>query len=409
MRVLLVHNRYRSQAPSGENRVVDEEHALLARAGHTVERYEVDSDDIESFGPVKRATLALKVVWASDARRGLARAIARFRPDVVHLHNTFPLLSPSVLAATRAARVAVVATLHNYRLVCAGGTLFRGGAVCHDCLGRSPLPGVRHGCYRGSSLLTVPNATSILVNTRRWQRAVHRFVVLSSAEVEIFAAAGFPRDRLVVKPNFVRDRPTRAGETAATGEAEGEHFLYLGRMADEKGLRVLQEAWTAHAPAGGYRHPLMLAGGGPLDATIEAWASADPSVTFLGHQPAEACERLVDRAVAVLAPSIWEETFGLVVIEAKAAGVPTVATDHASFPDLIEPGVDGLLVRPGDAAALGAALADLDANPAKAALMGAAARASYEERYTPEANLALLEEIYDQARRATQAVAEAPE
>jgi glycosyltransferase involved in cell wall biosynthesis len=392
VRVLVVHNRYRSEAPSGENRVVDEEVTLLGSGGHAVERFEVDSDVIESFGPRQRAAVALKVVWAGDAKRDLARAIKRFEPDVVHLHNTFPLLSPSVLAATAAARVPAVATLHNYRLLCAGGTLFRDGAVCHDCLGRGPLAGVWHGCYRGSSLLTVPNAASIVVNTRRWQRGVQRFLVLSTAERELFAGAGFPRHHLVVKPNFVRDRPHQRGA------AEGEHFLYLGRMAEEKGLRVLREAWSCHAPAGGHRHSLVLAGGGPLDAEMRAWAAADPSVTFLGYQPADACAQLVDHAIAVLAPSIWEETFGLVVIEAKAAGVPTIATDHASFPDLIEPSVDGLLVPPGDPAALSTALGTLDADPAAARRMGAAARASYEARYTPEANLALLERIYDEAR-----------
>ena len=388
MRVLVVHNRYRSDAPSGENRVVDEESALLRKGGHEVELFQVTSDAIAGFGPVRRALLPAQLVWAPGSRRDLAQAIARFAPDVVHVHNTFPLLSASVVAAARAAGVPLVATLHNYRLICAGGTLFRDGAVCHECVGHTPVAGVRHGCYRESSIMTVPNASAIAVTTHRWKRDVDAFVVLSEAEGTLFAEAGFPADRLVVKPNFVRDRPRPADPRA------GEHFLYLGRLAVEKGVRVLREAWTHHRPAAGFQHRLVIAGGGPLQCEVEAWATQDPTVEFLGHRSPAECADLLSRALAVVVPSVWEETFGLVVVEAKAAAVPAIATEHASFPDLIEPGRDGLLVPPGDPAALAGALAHVDACPTMAASMGIAARASYELRYTPEQNLRMLEDIY---------------
>jgi glycosyltransferase involved in cell wall biosynthesis len=397
MRVLMVHNRYRSDAPSGENRVVDEEAALLAEGGHTVELFQVSSDGISAFGLTRRALLPAQLVWSPGSRRDLGRAIAAFEPDVVHLHNTFPLLSASVLAATRAAGVPVVATLHNYRLICAGGTLFRDGAVCHDCLGRSPLPGVRHGCYRESSIMTVPGATSIVVNTNRWHRDVDTFIVLSEAQRDLFVGEGFPADRVVVKPNFVRERP--AVRSGGPPGREPEHILYLGRLAPEKGVSVLRRAWEQHRPAGGFRHRLVIAGGGPLADEVRAWAEVDRTVEFVGHRTPEECAALMAGALAVVVPSVWEETFGLVVVEAKAAGVPAVATDHASFPDLIEPGRDGLLVPPGDPAALAEALAGLDAAPDRAAAMGASARASYEQRYTPEQNLQLLEGIYRRAVR----------
>jgi glycosyltransferase involved in cell wall biosynthesis len=160
-------------------------------------------------------------------------------------------------------------------------------------------------------------------------------------------------------------------------------------------VRVLRDAWTRHRPADGFRHRLLIAGGGPLQCEVEAWATQDPTVEFLGHRSPAECADLLSRALAVVVPSVWEETFGLVVVEAKAAAVPAIATDHASFPDLIEPGRDGLLVPPGDPAALAGALAHVDACPTMAASMGVAARASYELRYTPEQNLRMLEDIYD--------------
>jgi glycosyltransferase involved in cell wall biosynthesis len=395
MRILIVHNWYRSESPSGENRVVEEESRLLRAGGHEVHVHGPSSDDIATLDRTARATLPLRVVWSSASKRELTRAIERFRPDVVHLHNTFPLLSPSVLAATRAAGLPVVATLHNYRLVCPGGTLFRGGTVCHDCLAGSTLPGVRHGCYRDSSVMTVPIALSIELHTRRWQRSVDAFVALSTAQADIFTAAGFPADRMVVKPNFVPDRPHHP----RTGGRR--HVLCLGRLTVEKGIRVLRTAWSEHAPTGGFRHPLVIAGAGPLDAEVRAWAAADPSVEFLGQQSRAECSQLLDDAVAVVVPSVWEETFGLVVIEAKAAGVPAVASDHASFPELIDHGVDGLLVPANDAAALARAIASVDGDRVRAMALGAAARRSYEAHYTPERNLRLLEDLYERVRRRT--------
>ena len=150
MKILLVHNRYRSGAPSGENRVVEQESAALAALGHEVTRFDRGSDEIEQWPLVKKATLPARIVWNPETFRDLRAALRAQRPDVVHVHNTFPLLSAAVLYACRAAGVPVVATIHNYKLTCANGTYFRDGAVCHDCAEGLPLPGLRHGCYRDS-------------------------------------------------------------------------------------------------------------------------------------------------------------------------------------------------------------------------------------------------------------------
>src|SRR5215470_9775788 len=135
MKILIVHNRYRSTAPSGENRVVDQESEALTAAGHTVRHFERHSDDIEDWPALKKATLPTRVVWSRASRHDLARDLIRHPPDVVHIHNTFPLLSPSVLYACREAEVPVVVTLHNYKLLCASGDFFRRGEVCHNCAG----------------------------------------------------------------------------------------------------------------------------------------------------------------------------------------------------------------------------------------------------------------------------------
>src|ERR1700735_3403435 len=148
MKILLVHNRYRSGTPSGENRVAEQESSALAAQGHEVSRFDRSSDEIEHWSLAKKATLPARIVWNSETFRDMRGALRAQRPDVVHVHNTFPLLSAAVLYACRDAGVPVVATLHNYRLACAGGDFFRDGAVCHDCAVGAPAPALRHGCYR---------------------------------------------------------------------------------------------------------------------------------------------------------------------------------------------------------------------------------------------------------------------
>ena len=387
MRILLLHSRYRSNAPSGENRVVDEETALLRAAGHDVEVHAPSSDDIDHYGLVDRALLPARVVWSGRARHDVAAVVARFEPDVAHVHNTFPLLSASVFGPLRQAHVPVVATVHNYRLLCASGVLFREGRQCHECLGTAGLRGLRYGCYRDSVAASAPIVASNLVAGRTWRRDVTTLLCLSDAQRDLFVRGGFDPERVVVKPNFVVDQPPR--------RAPGQHLLYLGRLALEKGVRVLMAAWDELA--GSAVLPLVIAGGGPLEQEVQTWASRRTDVRLLGHQDKAACAALVQYAAAVVAPSVWEETFGLVVIEAMAAGVPTVATDHGSFPSLITDDHDGVLVAPSDPTALATALRALAADPARSERLGQQGRLTYLRRFTPEANLAQLEAVYRQA------------
>src|SRR5215471_10671641 len=185
MKILLVHNRYRSGAPSGENRVVDQEGEALAALGHEVTQFGRSSDEIAQWPAAKKAMLPARIVWSREARQDLAAALREQRPDVVHVHNTFPLLSAAVLYACREARVPVVATIHNYRMVCAGGAFFRDGGVCHDCSPGSPARGVLHGCYRGSRAATVPTALSLSLHRRAWETLVSAYIFISASQRDL--------------------------------------------------------------------------------------------------------------------------------------------------------------------------------------------------------------------------------
>lgn len=388
MRVLVVHNRYSSAQPSGENRVVDEEVELLRAAGHRVEVFERRSDDIAGRSLLGKVAVPLLVPWNPAVRRELTARLRAERPDVVHVHNVFPLLSPAVLAACADAGVPVVATLHNYTQVCPPGTLQRDGRLCTECVGSAvPLPAVRHGCYRDSRLATVPLAVSLSVNRRRWWSGVERFFCISEAQRDVLVRSGVPAELLRVKHNFVPD----PGVCRVGG---GEQLLFLGRLAEAKGVRLLMAAWDEIAAAGGVGVPLVLAGAGPLEREVTAWAAGRDDVRHAGLLDPAQVRQAVARSVAVVAPSMAMETFGLVVAEAMAAGVPAVAAGHGAFVELVEDGVTGLLHRPGDPASLASRIRRIATGPDGNRAMGEAARRRYEKGFSPAVGLERLEEEY---------------
>ncbi|MEU2724137.1 glycosyltransferase [Streptomyces smyrnaeus] len=387
MHVLVVHNRYASAQPSGENKVVDQEVELLRAAGHRVEVFERRSDDIAARSLLGKAAVPLLVPWNPAVRAELAARLRASRPDVVHIHNVFPLLSPAVLAACADAGVPAVATLHNYTQVCPPGTLQRDGRPCTECVGSAPLPAVRHGCYRNSRLATVPLAVSLSANRRRWWSGVERFLCISAAQRDVLVRAGMPPERLAVKHNFV---PDPGGCRASAGE----QLLFLGRLAQAKGVRLLMAAWDDIAADGGVGVPLVIAGAGPLEAEVTAWAAGRDDVRYVGlYDPAE-CRQAIARSVAVVAPSTWLEAFGLVVVEAMAAGVPAIAAGHGAFVELVEEGMTGLLHQPGEPASLASCLRRIAAEPALGREMGRAARRRYEQGFSPAVGLERLVEEY---------------
>ncbi len=392
MRVLVVHNRYRSGAPSGENRVVDQERNALLAAGHTVEQFERYSDDIEGWSLPARVLLPARVVWSDESRRSLSQVLHRSRPDVVHIHNTFPLISPSVLHACVRQRVPAVISIHNYRLLCAADTgLFRDGRVCHDCVARRvPIPALVHRCYRHSAAATAPVVMSTLVNRATWRTKGSAYVFVSESQRATFKDLALPPDRTFVKANLIPRIPPMAAPTVRE-----PLVAYIGRLDEAKGILFLMEAWDRfQAGATGAPLRLTIAGGGPLEARVAQWAASRPAVSVLGIVSAQECSEIMARARAVILPSQCEETFGLVVVEAMAAGAPPVAAGHGPFPELITDGTDGVLFDPRNAASLATILVDIEANPARYERYGKAARETYGGRFDPGENLKRLIDIY---------------
>lgn len=385
-RVLIVHNRY--QQPGGEDAVVAAEAALLAERGHAVEQLIFDNDEIAARrAPLDSVALAGATVWSRQGHAAVRDAIRRFGADVVHFHNTFPLISPAGYYAARAAGVPVVQTLHNYRLLCPASTFYRGGHICEDCLGKAvPLPGLVHACYRGSR--TATGATVAMLTAHRalrtWTRLVDRYIVTGPFVRQKFIQGGLLAAKIAIKPNFVPDAPA--------GDGRGNYALFVGRLAPEKGIRTLLGAWERL----GGTVPLKIAGDGPLAANVSDAAGRTPGIEWLGQLAPAATAAAMRDAALLIFPSEWYEGQPRTILESFAAATPVIAPDLGAMGEMIHEGETGGHFRPGDPDDLARVVAHAFARPAALAAMRQRTRAAFEARYTAAANYAMLADIYAQ-------------
>lgn len=389
-RVLLVHNRYRERG--GEDAVYEAEGRLLESRGHAVWRHERDNRDVPASGG---AGAALRALWSREDRRAVGDVVRRNRIQVVHVHNTLPLVSPAVYGAAREAGAAVVQTLHNFRLTCVNGLLLRDGAPCEACVGSAVAwRGVVHRCYRGSRGASAAVAATVAAHRAlgTWRRQVDAYVALSRFARDRFVAGGLPAERITVRGGFVE------GPFPDPLPAPERHFLYVGRLSEEKGVRLLLDAWRMLDAAEGHGAPMLrIVGDGPLRGEVEAAAAGNPAVRWSGSLPRARVLDEMGRAWALVFPSVCYEHFPGVLAEARALGLPVVASRVGSVAEVVEASGAGVLVPPGDAGALAAAAGALAADAPRRAALSARALESHRTSLTPDHAYRTLLAVYRQA------------
>jgi glycosyltransferase involved in cell wall biosynthesis len=383
VRVLQLHTRYRQ--PGGEDAVVRAEAELLRRSGHEVVQHHVQNPP----GAAGAMGSLLLAPWNPIQARLVHGLAEQVRPDVAHIHNTWYAQSPAVVWALHRSGIPTVMTLHNYRLICANGQLFRDGVPCEDCVGASPWHGVQHGCYRDSGVLSVPAAGTIALHDRlrTWNRAVDRFLVLNEFARERLIRGGLPPDRIEVKPNFVPDPGPRTCSAASSGTV-----LYVGRLSAEKGVELLVEAWRQ---VGDTSLELVVVGDGPLREHLER--RPVPQLRFTGRLPEEEVRRQMLAARALVLPSVWYEGQPMTALEALAAGLPVLSSDIGAMPELLAPLGREWLAAPGEVSSWVAALRAL-AHREQVETASARARDLYERSFSTATAARALEGAYERAR-----------
>lgn len=384
MKILLVHNAYKQ--PGGEDVVFQLERDMLRAAGHEIVEYRRFNDEIRNYSVVRRIGLLGRTVWASDTYRDLTTLLRVERPAIVHVHNAFPLISPSVFSACKNENIPVIQTLHNYRLLCPGGNFCRDGKPCEDCSTGKFWQGAVHGCYHNSRSETAAVALMLTVHhaKKTWTEMVDSYIVLTEFSKSRYVEAGFPEDKIKVKPNFVEPDPgPRIGS--------GSYALFAGRLDPEKGIRTLLKAWLQMPQS----RTLRILGSGYCQEETEAFSKVYPNVEFRTWIPRSQIFEQIKGARFVVFPSEWYENLPLVIIEAFACGVPVIASDLGAMREVVEHGRTGLLFKPGDVQDLARTMAFAWEQPALLDRMAEQSRAEYESKYTAKANYRQLMKIYE--------------
>jgi glycosyltransferase involved in cell wall biosynthesis len=384
LKILLVHNSYRQRG--GEDVVVMAERQLLQSQGHNVRSYGVSNDAVK--GIFKKIKTAWQTPYSARSRVQIAKEISSFRPDIVHVHNFFPLLTPSIYDACQDAGVPVVQTLHNFRMICPGALLLRKGMICEECISGNVYRAAVYRCYRRSFFGSLAACRMVEYHRRHntWREKVDGFIALTDFARDKFIRAGFPADKITVKPNFLNYDPP-------PGKGEGGYALFVGRLSNEKGIKLLLQAWKLLSG----KMPLKIAGDGPLAGWVSRETKRMPSVQWLGYHERPEVVALMQDASVLVFPSISYEGFGMSIIEAYSVGLPVIAGDLGAMSLLVADRRTGLHFRPGDARNLAAQVQWALSHPTELAGMRREARAEFETKYTAKVNYGLLMDFYEKS------------
>ena len=381
MKILALHNKY--LVAGGEDQSHLTEIALLKRLGHSVDEYTVDNEVIEKHSLFK---IALNTIWSRTYYYRIKKLLAKKEYNLVIIQNYFPLLSPSVHYAIKSSGVPVVQFLRNYRYFCLNGFALRKGEPCQACLGKAPWRGVLHACYRNNRWASLIVALMLITHriSRTWQRKVDIFIALTKFSKNINARAGLPKEKIIIKPNFIYPEPKSGG-------GAGNYFLFVGRLSEEKGIKILLQAWQLLNGI----NILKIAGAGPLLDFVKHMSASFPSIEYLGRCSSSEVATLMKNARFLIFPSLWYEGMPRTIIESFSVGTPVLASNIGAAKELVEEGKTGCFFEPGNPESLAQKVLTLVAEPAIGERMRQYARQEFKEKYTLEKNSSVWLDLFD--------------
>lgn len=391
MKILAIHNFHRKGSASGDDQVYKSETALLEQHGNTVVRYTISNDEFDSASVVGKIKSILGMMWSFKNYNIVQGLIKKEKPDIVHVHTFFPLLSPSILYAAKRSGVPVVATLHDTRFVCPCSTSLRGTQLCNECGDGRYFRMCKYGCFKGSKVQSLIVACIFKYHRIRksFYKQIDKYICLNDNQIKLLTDIGFDKNKITKKYNFVPDAKARLKDVKINGMPE-RYVVFYGRIGEEKGIRELMKIWEQLPDI-----PLVVMGSGPLEEKFRAWSDNKKNVYFLGYTQHERCLSIVKGGEFVVFPSIWYEGCSMVEIETESLGKALVATNLGFSVEAIDNGVNGYKIELGDTKGFVRMIKELWNDPTKCQIMGQNARADYETKYLPEDNYKQLMVIYE--------------
>lgn len=398
MKILAIHNFHRKGSASGDDQVFKSETSLLEEHGHDVIRYTVTNDEFDKSGIVGKVTATFGMLWSFKNYKRVKKLVQSERPDIVHIHTFFPLLSPSVLYAAKRSDAKVVATLHDTRFICPCATSLRGTELCNQCGDGNYFRMCKYGCFKGSRLQSFIVACVFAYHRIRksFYKQIDRYICLNENQIQLLKKIGFDENKIVKKYNFVPDVDANIDYASPT-ELPERYVVFYGRIGEEKGIRILMQIWNEI-----HDIPLVVMGGGPLEKEFRNWAKKKENVFYLGYTQHEMCLGIVKRAEFVVFPSIWYEGCSMVEIETESLGKGIIATDLGFSKEAIENGVNGFKVPLGSVEGFEKTIRKLWGNQEQIHSLGENARLDYERKYLPEDNYEQLVGIYSSLIKETE-------
>lgn len=390
MKILAIHNFHRKGSASGDDQVYKSETKLLESHGNVVVRYTVSNDDFDKAGIAGKVMSTFGMLWSFKNYRAVQRIIQEEKPDIVHVHTFFPLLSPSILYAAKRCGVRVVATLHDTRFICPCSTSLRGNRLCNECGDGHYFRMFKYGCFKNSKWQSFIVAFIFKYHRIRksFYKQIDRYICLNENQIVLLKSIGFDAKKIIKKYNFVPDVKANLKVESVEG-LPNRYVVFYGRIGEEKGIRILMQIWDRISDI-----PLVVMGGGPLEDEFRSWAEQTNNVYFLGYTQHDKCLSIVKGGEFVVFPSIWYEGCSMVVIEAESLGKPLIVTNLGFSDEAIQNNVNGYKVSMGDVDGFLVAINRLWNESDKCVELGTNARGDYEAKYQPEDNYRQLIEVY---------------
>lgn len=390
MKILVIHNYHRKGSSSGDDQVFKNETDLLEKYGNKVIRYTVSNDSFDSTGIVGKIFATFGMLWSFKHYNAIKKIMKEEKPDIVHVHTFFPLLSPSILYAAKKCGVKVVATLHDTRFICPCATSLRNFKICNECLDGHYFRMSKYNCYKGSKLQSIIIAGIFKYHRMRksFYRQIDRYICLNENQIKLLVDAGFDNRKIIKKYNFVPE--AKFGLVTENKEKLPERYVvFYGRIGEEKGIRLLMEIWEKISDI-----PLVVMGTGPLEKEFKDWAYKQEKVYFLGYTEHDRCLSIVKNSEFVIFTSICYEGCSMVEIESESLGKGLVVTDLGFSSEAIENGVNGFKIKLGDINGFVDVIRTLWNQPQMISFIGKNARSDYELKYLPEDNYKQILKIY---------------
>lgn len=390
MKILAIHNFHRKGSASGDDQVFLSETKLLKQHGHDIIKYTLSNDEFDNLRVIGKVIATLRMLWNSNSYKKVDYIVKKEKPDVVHIHTFFPLMSPSILYAAKKNGIPVVATLHDTRFICPCATSLKGTKLCNECGDGHYFRMLKNKCFKNSILQSTIVAFIFKFHRKRksFYNLIDKYICLNDNQIALIENVGFESNKIVKKYNFV---PEVADNTIdfADNSLPKRYVVFYGRIGEEKGIHILMKVWNRIPDV-----PLVVMGTGPLDNEFKEWAVNHSMVYYLGYVQHDKCLAIVKNAEFVIFPSIWYEGCSMVEIETESLGKGIIATDLGFSAECIQNGYNGYKVKLGDIDGFVNKIYKVWSDVELCIRIGRNARIDYEKKYRPEDNYIQLMDIY---------------